>query len=521
MKRYEIIKEFLDNKNDSEKGDESIDEQKSRLKKQIDHLKSIILDIEWNLGVLKFGKTKCTFDPDDTDSLTIDSIPDINKQLEFQLYKYSGFCCVKFTKYEYVFNFSSSNKYDNKNTFAVQILNNEEKGTLGKWLMPMAIDLNHLVSEIPIDNLKNVPNFLRTCKHYTDCYFIRHQQYATLMANISDMRNCIIQTNLGYTQISLELMGVYDKNTDCYMNIIIYLLYNIDEVRPHKIAVDSMNDDNLDKRIKKELQESLKSFKMFDLCVAFEKILNKEPYIWSRQSGEDSPLDIGAPSGSDEEGYLESFSSQKKKSFSLEKVKQGKRKRKRHDKTESVEKHSNLPNTSSNDEKSVSIQSEEKMLKNLSQQDTDVKINNLKQTKLKFVLTDSKSQSMDNVVDGKLTPSKNKKINKQIHKLCTSTPVSSNVPCSTNFTSSNVDISDITNSESTSNNIKVKKHHDVTTKNRSKVEEQYENATPVKFVQSQVKRKTKSVQPELRNSNHKKKIKIGRKNKNGKKKNVK
>ncbi|CAK9830408.1 hypothetical protein ANTRET_LOCUS7587, partial [Anthophora retusa] len=502
MKRYEIIKEFLDNKNDSEKDEESIDEQKSRLKKQIDHLKSIIVDIEWNLDLLKFGKIKCTFDSDDTDSLTIDSIPNVNKQLEFQLYKYSGFYCAKFTKHEYVFNFSSLNKYDNKNTFAVQILNNEDKGTLGKWLMPMAVDLKHLVSEIPIDNLKNVPNFLRTCKHYTDCYFIRHQQYTTLMANISDMRNCIVQTNLGYTQISVELMGVYDKNANCYMNIIIYLLYNINEVRPHKIAVDSINDDNLDKRIKKELQESLKSFKMFDLCVAFEKMLNKEPYIWSKQSGEDSPLDIGAPTGSDEEGFLESFLFQKKKSFNLEKVKQ--RKRKRHNKTRSVEKHSNLPNTSSNDEKSVSIQSQKKMLKNLSQQDTDLKISNLKQTKLKFVLTDSQSQSRGNVVDGKLTPSKNKKINKPIHKLCTSTPLSSKIPCSTNFTSSNIDISDITNSENTSNNIKVKKHHDATTENGPKVEEQYENATSVKFLQSPVKKKTvrkkKSVQSELRNS---------------------
>lgn len=134
--------------------------------------------------MLKFGNTKCIPRSKTSRDPRTDEIPDVNIQLECQLYRYSGFHCVKFSKDEYVFNFSSLSKYDKGSVYAVQILNNQDVGALGSWIMPMSIDLKDLVSEIPISKLKNVPRFLKTCKHYVDCYIIRHEQYVKLQVHI-------------------------------------------------------------------------------------------------------------------------------------------------------------------------------------------------------------------------------------------------------------------------------------------------------------------------------------------------
>lgn len=111
-------------------------------------------------------------------------ILNIDSQLESVLYKYSGFYCVKYTKQECVFNFLSSNKCDKKNIFAVQILKDKEEIRIGKWLMPMPIDLNELMAKLSINELKDIPYFLTTCKHYIDCYFLRHKQFVALMVSL-------------------------------------------------------------------------------------------------------------------------------------------------------------------------------------------------------------------------------------------------------------------------------------------------------------------------------------------------
>lgn len=87
-------------------------------------------------------------------------------------------------------------------------------------------------------------------------------------------------------------MGLYYKNTDSYINIIIYLLYNINEARPHKIEVNSTTQDELDQNVKKHLQKSLVCFKQFDLHKAFENMLNLEAFKWTKENAEDSPLEI-------------------------------------------------------------------------------------------------------------------------------------------------------------------------------------------------------------------------------------
>lgn len=157
---------------------------KNKLKKQIEQLKSIILQIEWSLDILKFKNTKCIFRSNLVNNITANKIPNVNLQLKSELYRYSGFYCVKFSEEEYIFNFSPLNKYDRKNIFAVQILNDQKKGILGKWIMPMSIDLNDLTSDFPITELRKIPHFLKTCKQHIDSYFIRQTQYNTLMVYI-------------------------------------------------------------------------------------------------------------------------------------------------------------------------------------------------------------------------------------------------------------------------------------------------------------------------------------------------
>lgn len=101
-----------------------------------------------------------------------------------------------------------------------------------------------------------------------------------------------MQASLQYTQINLELMGVYDKINDTYIDIIIYLLYNFNEIKPHNIKIDSMAEETLNPKTIKYLKASLACFKKFDLPIAFEKMLDKGALIWSKEEDEDSPVEI-------------------------------------------------------------------------------------------------------------------------------------------------------------------------------------------------------------------------------------
>lgn len=87
-------------------------------------------------------------------------------------------------------------------------------------------------------------------------------------------------------------MGVYNKNTDSYITIIIYLLYNINETRPYKIEIDSVTENGLHKEFKNHLESSLVCFKQFDLHTAFENILDMKVFAWAKEDNEDNSLDI-------------------------------------------------------------------------------------------------------------------------------------------------------------------------------------------------------------------------------------
>ncbi|XP_006611821.1 uncharacterized protein LOC102678386 [Apis dorsata] len=433
MEVCDVLRNVIDNEKDLEEKQVPVNEVKDKLKKQIKQLKSLILQIECSLDILKFKNTKCVFRSNLVNNLNTDKIPNVNLQLKSELYRYSGFYCVKFSEDEYIFNFSPLNKYDRKNIFAIQILNNQKKGTLGKWVMPMSIDLNDLTSDFPITELRKIPHFLKICKQHIDSYFIRQTQYTALMDIISHTKNSTLQSNLGYTQISLELMGLYYKNTDSYINIIIYLLYNISEARPHKIEVNSTTQDELDQNVKKHLQKSLVCFKQFDLHKAFENMLNLEAFKWTKENAEDSPLEINNLSNSDEEGFLSTYSITQNRSL----IHHKKRRKKRKIKEENF---SNILNLHENP-----IQNKEQMSQNIKQNIDVIKLTpklinfkekRLKQTKLKFHLNNLENESSDTIAF------KHMQINKKLIKPLTSTPIHQNKHSSDSITSTS--ISDIT-----------------------------------------------------------------------------
>ncbi|XP_017760066.1 PREDICTED: uncharacterized protein LOC108550743 [Eufriesea mexicana] len=481
MEEQNIVENFINNEENAK--NQSTDELKQRLKEQIHQLKSIILQMEWNLDMIKFGNTKCVF-PSSTSSDLNTKIPDVNIQLETELHKYSGLHCVKFSAEEYVFHFTPPNKYDRENIFAVQILNNQGKGTLGKWVMPMGIDLNDIVSEYPITDLRNIPNFLRICKQHVNAYFVRQQQYIILMNTLSRLKNCNLQTNIGYTQINFELLMMYNKNTDSYIDIVIYLFYNIDAARPNKIKVESLTQDELDKDTQKHLETSLVCFKKFDLHIAFEEMLNMKAFTWIKQDDEDSPLRISSLSDSSDEGYLNDFSLQRK-SFIAQKSKsrmRKKRKRKNQDKLSTPK----ISSTREYSKRDISLHNKKQDLQNVKeqpvrQQDNDImdptpnindfKQKKLKQTRLKFRSNDSELQNNNNNATSSNEPVfKKKQTSPQIDKPYTSTPVKPNEHL---FNLIN-DISDIT--------------VDVA-KNDNPEEDQIQNDTSAKLLQNKIEKK--------------------------------
>ncbi|XP_076655729.1 uncharacterized protein LOC143360602 isoform X2 [Halictus rubicundus] len=314
-KKVDMSEKKLENSQDS------LQEEKNKLKRQIAALRSIILELECNLDICAFKDVKTDSKSNALDTcfdLDNSQVPDVNVELETQLFRFAGFRCLEFTKKEFIFNLSPLNKYDKEHIFVVQVLCKDAKWSLGKWTMPMSIDLGDLVGQFS-DNLKDVPNFIRTCKHYLDCYHIRHEQFNALEETISCTKNCNLQTSDGYTHMMLNLMGVHSAEYDEYVNLVIYIEYNLGEIRPNKVDVDLQNEQELNDKAKQQFKSSIRCFKSYDLSIAFEKMLNDSSFTWAKDADEDSPLEINNSDGSDEEGFLENFLNQKRKYAGLRK----------------------------------------------------------------------------------------------------------------------------------------------------------------------------------------------------------
>lgn len=108
------------------------------------------------------------------------------------------------------------------------------------------------------------------------------------------MKNCTLQSDIGFKRINLELYGVHDCENDRYVNLIVYLLYHADKARPSKIDVDTTNRSKSSDDNKRKLKAYMKEFKKSDLETAFDKILTDDnsTFKWTPEDDTESPLEL-------------------------------------------------------------------------------------------------------------------------------------------------------------------------------------------------------------------------------------
>lgn len=148
------------------------------LKANISLLESMIETPKF--GQLKFVKKTLTSMHDNKDAKF--HIPNVQTELCYELYRFVGLRCREFVESSrLVFEICSTEQNVTENdVYAVEILINENgRGKLGKWVLPMSIDVQEILSKYPINNL-NIKHFVKTCKHHVDCYFCRLKQFKEL-----------------------------------------------------------------------------------------------------------------------------------------------------------------------------------------------------------------------------------------------------------------------------------------------------------------------------------------------------
>ncbi|XP_012271264.1 uncharacterized protein LOC105694815 [Orussus abietinus] len=283
-------------------------EKKDRLQKQIAELKALIFQIELNLNITKFGNIKNVkrlSESISTSRKAIQTIPNVEIELQNDLYKFAGMQCVKFTKEEFVFKFFSVCETRNVEVYTIQFFNKDGVGTLGKWALPMPIDMDRILEETPINVLSQVTLFLRNCKHYINCYTSRMEQYFELKRYLNGTNNCTVDSSFGYSHINIQLFGFHRLETNTFLNIEIYLCYDLAEARPEKVHVDPIGKKKFTPKEKNELMLLIKYFKYMNLQSAFEKFTDgtTASFVWTKETVE-SPMEINISSSSESESIL-------------------------------------------------------------------------------------------------------------------------------------------------------------------------------------------------------------------------
>lgn len=175
-------------------------EEKEKLLREIKELKCIIEQCERELDTVRFAYVEEHVS--ELQSLETPSypreIPNVEVDLQNDLYNFAGLRCVKFRRDEIIFNFTSTSEHQKENIYTVQIFIKDRKGYLGKWIMPMSIDMNDMLTKIPIDKLENLTPFIKSCKHDIDCYIIRQEQFLLLKVYLCVMRMSNIKLYIIY-----------------------------------------------------------------------------------------------------------------------------------------------------------------------------------------------------------------------------------------------------------------------------------------------------------------------------------
>lgn len=157
----------------------AVQEEKQELLNQIAMLRTYISVLENRLETPKFGQLQLPRKLY-SKAATTRGVLDVEMILRRDLYRFSGMQCVKCNG-SFVFEMFSTNHVSSNDTYAVEILIDDDgRGKLGKWILPMAVDVQNIMSRHPIDDLNNIKQFLRRCKYHVDCYICRAKQLEEL-----------------------------------------------------------------------------------------------------------------------------------------------------------------------------------------------------------------------------------------------------------------------------------------------------------------------------------------------------
>lgn len=155
--------------------------EKQKLLREIEELKCIIKQCELHVDTVCFEDIEKHTTKFEIPTAGYSSrIPNIEVDLQNELYNFAGFNCIKFRRDEIVCHLMTTNELQENKTYAVQFFIKDGKVFLGKWVMPMSIDMPDILNNTPIDKLQDISAFLKNCQRHINCYITRQDQYLKL-----------------------------------------------------------------------------------------------------------------------------------------------------------------------------------------------------------------------------------------------------------------------------------------------------------------------------------------------------
>ncbi|XP_015113190.1 uncharacterized protein LOC107038542 [Diachasma alloeum] len=271
--------------------DDSLSNEKRILKGQITDLEDLISEIEFSLNLTKFGDIENleVLNPPAVDQRRSYKLKNLDYILQHELYKFSGLYCTKFTKHEYIFNFSPFSSTKSDSLYTVQFFTDSGKGTMGRYIMPSSGMMENILADSPIDNVTGLILFFRNCKRHLDCYVDRKEQYEELRELTSTIKNFRVDSDTTHVLITCSFLQVYRKKSDSLIDMTVYLSYDYGKARPSTVNVDWSMKKRPSEEDTKGMRSFMKIFKTLRLVESYQHVENSSHNVFSWE-----PTDVEA-----------------------------------------------------------------------------------------------------------------------------------------------------------------------------------------------------------------------------------
>ncbi|XP_012219794.1 uncharacterized protein MAL8P1.12-like [Linepithema humile] len=317
----------MDKNNNSISTELSSQDERNKLLNEIAILKTYISLLETVIQTPKFSQLQIVEKPSrllcDNKDAKFRKIPDVQTELCYEFYQFAGMQCVN-CEGGFVFEFSSTENFSKNDLYAVEILIDDNgRGKVGKWVLPMSIDISEILSRYPIDDLNSIKHFLKSCKHHIDCYMNRKEQAEKLQNLLLEIKNAHVLYSVGITHIELTMSHLKDIDDNKFYNVILYLYYNSTEVRPCKLFSDTDSNEEPSSDLSKRLNKYFKPFLKRDLNLAFLKVSKSQnQFVWKKilVDSKENSIEIDDKSN-DEDDFLTEFLHKSNKKYKKEKDK--------------------------------------------------------------------------------------------------------------------------------------------------------------------------------------------------------